>query len=363
MTTCEEIQKLLEKSEIENIKIELKSSKILENNNWKDNLAKEFVAFANQNGGKVIIGLQNDGTFDGEKDYDVDKLKGDIDNIIRDKISPKINFNFEFLECEGGALSIINIEKKKKIPHAYIMKRESHEIKNRIYYIRTPHGKRLVSNQELSDLFNKKFKFKVMNLDEEKFELKPDMELIKEYIEMISNSQLSSVNLIPMLNKIHNEFVKISYKEDMSEDELDIINDYAKTINKYILAKDNKIIRIIIGTIRLIVLNPKLVSLIRRVNYGNFEKLYESGYKQNDMALILYKCGKFESISTEIYEAIDKKNIISLKMFRSLLYSTKIKEDKFPFIRKLRLKIENLNPNSDIDLIETIESIISSLEP
>lgn len=362
MTTCEEIQKLLEKLEIENIKFELKSSKILKNDNWKDNLAREFVAFANKNGGKVIIGLQNDGTFDGKKDYEVDKLKGDINNVIRDKISPIIDYNFEFLECDGGDLSIISIEKKKDIPHAYIVKRESHEIKNRIYYIRTPHGKRLVSNQELSDLFNKKFKYKVMNLDEEKIKLKPNMELIKEYLDMIRKAQLSPMNLIPMLNKIHNEFLKISYKEDMSEDELDIITYYAKTINKYILGKDNHIIRIIIGTIRLIVLNPKLINLIRKVNYSNFEKLYESGCKENDLALILYKCGKFESISTEIFEAIDKKNINSLKMFSSLLYSTKIEEDKFPIIRKLRLKIEKLSSTSDLDLIEIISSIINCLE-
>jgi len=361
MTTCEEIQKLLEKSEIENIKFELKSLKILKNDDWKDKLAKEFVAFANQNGGKVIIGLQDDGTFDGEKDYNVDKLKGDINNVIRDKISPIIDYNFEFLECDGGDLSIISIEKRKDIPHAYIMKRESHEIKNRIYYIRTPHGKRLVTDQELSDLFNKKIKYKVMSLDEEKFKLKPDMELLEEYLDTIRNLQLSPKNLIPMLNKIHNEFVRIPYKEDMSENELDIITNYAKTINKYILAKNNDIIRIIIGTIRLIVLNPKLTHLIRKVNYSNFEKLYESGYKENDLALILYKCGKFD-ISTEIYDAIDKKDINLLKMFRSLLYSTKIEEDKFPFIKKLRLKIEKLSSTSDLDLIEIISSIINNLE-
>ena len=148
----------------------------------------------------------------------------------------------------------------------------------------------------------------------------------------------------------------------MVEDELDIITDYAKTINKYILGKDNQIIRIIAGTIRLIVLNPKLVNLIRKINYSNFEKLYESGYKENDIALILYKCGKFESISTEICEAIDKKDINSLKNFRRLLYSTNIEEDKFLIIRELRLKIEKLSFTTDIDLINMIESIISLLE-
>ena len=156
MTTCEEVQKLLEKSEIENTKYELKSSQIFEKNDWKDDIAKELVAFANRTDGKVVIGLQDDGTFDGNADYDVDKLKGDINNIIRDKISPMINYNFEFLECDEGDLSIISVEKKKDIPYAYIVKREGHEIKNRIYYIRTPHGKRLVSDKQLSYLFNEK---------------------------------------------------------------------------------------------------------------------------------------------------------------------------------------------------------------
>ena len=121
MTTYEEIKILLEKSEFESLLYELKSSKILEQNDWKGKIAKEIVALANQNGGKLIIGLQDDGTFDGKADYDVDKLKGDIDNIIHDKISPIINYNFEFLECEGGDLSVISVEKKKDIPHAYIV--------------------------------------------------------------------------------------------------------------------------------------------------------------------------------------------------------------------------------------------------
>ncbi len=214
---------------------------------------------------------------------------------------------------------------------------------------------RMIDEEEEEDLY-------INEKERSQKRKKIDFELIFNYLDMIRNSQLSPMNLIPMLNKIHNEFAKISYKEDMFEDELDIITDYAKTINKYILGKDNEIIRIIVGTIRMIVLNPKLVSLIRKINYSNFEKLYERGYKKNDIALILYKCGKFESISTEICEAIDKKDINSLKMFRNLLYSTKIEEDKLPIIRKLRLKIEQLSSTSDLDLIEIISSIINYLE-
>jgi len=362
MTTCEEIQNLLAKSEIENLKYELKSSKILKNNKWKSSLAKEIVALANQHGGKLIIGLQNDGTFDGEADYDVNKLKGDIDNIIHNKISPTIDYQFEFVECEEGDLSIITVEKKKEIPYAYIVKREGPEVKNRIYYIRTPNGKRLVSDQVLYYLFNDKVDFDLIDLDEDQFEMSPKMELINEYLDMMESMQLSPKNLIPILNKLHNEFVKISLKEDFNKNELDTINNYMKSITKYILGNNDDLIKIIIGTVRLLVLKPKLLEIIKNVNYHNFKKLYESGFNNNDIVLILYKCGYFKSISAEIYRAIDKKDMNSLKNFRRLLYSTNIEEDKFLIIRKLRLKIEKLSFNSDIDLINMIESIISLLE-
>ncbi len=359
MTTCEEIKKLREKSEFENLKYELKSSKILKENNWKDKIAKEIVSFANKNGGKVIIGLQNDGTFDGEIDYHVDKLKGDIDNIIHNKISPIINYNYEFLKCEGGDLSIITIEKKNKdIPYAYIVKREGPEIKSRIYYIRTPHGKRLVSDSQLESLFSEKKGIKIQSPKE----TKPDIQLIKEYLDMIKTLQFSPKNLIPILNKIHNQFVKISHKEDFTENELDTFINYAEIVNNYILNKNNELKKIILGTIRLFVLKPKFSEIIKSGNYHNFKKLYESGYNNNEITLILYICGYFKSISTEIYKAIEKKDTDLLDIYISLLISTKIEENKFDIIRNLRLKIEKLDFMSDVNLINKIESMTSCLE-
>lgn len=358
MTTCKEIQELLEKSEIENFKYELKSSRILKNDNWKDNLAKEFVAFANRTGGKVIIGLQDKGTFDGEVDYDINALKGDIDNIIHNKISPIINYNFEFLKCEGGDLSIITIEKKKDIPYAYIVKREGVEIKSRIYYIRTPHGKRLVSDSQLENLFSEKKGIKIQSPKE----TKPDIQLIKEYLDMIKTLQFSPKNLMPMLNRIHNQFIKISHKEDFTDNELDIFINYVEIVNNYILNKNNDLKKIILGTIRLFVLKPKFLEIIKSGNYHNFKKLYESGYNNSEITLILYTCGYFKRISTEIYKAIDQKDTDLLDIYINLLVSTKIEENKYDIIKNLRIKIENLKFDTDVNLINKIESITSCLE-
>lgn len=83
----------------------------------------------------------------------MDKDKGIINNIIQTRTSPIIKYNIEHMQCPEGELLIIHVEKKKNMPHAYIVSKEGHEIKNRIYYIKTPHDKRLVSDSQLKYLF------------------------------------------------------------------------------------------------------------------------------------------------------------------------------------------------------------------
>ena len=79
--------------------------------------------------------------------------KGIINNIIQSRIIPVLNYNIEFLPCTEGDLLIIHVNKKKDMPHAYINSKKGFKIKNRIYYVKTPHDKRLVSDNHLKYLF------------------------------------------------------------------------------------------------------------------------------------------------------------------------------------------------------------------
>lgn len=153
MTKCKEIYELLQTKDLEKIKVEFKQSDKLRNREGQKDLAKELVALANHSGGKLIFGLKNNGDFEGNNIFDVDKDKGIINNIVQTSISPIIKYNIEYLQCPEGELLIIHVEKKKDMPHAYIVSKESHEIKNRIYYIKTPHDKRPVSDSQLKYLF------------------------------------------------------------------------------------------------------------------------------------------------------------------------------------------------------------------
>ena len=153
MTSCDELSQILKKPEKEKLKIEFKDSRILKGEKGKEKLAFEIVAFANRHGGKIFLGINDDGTFEGKKIFEIDNDKGIIDNICHTRISPSVDYFIEFLECNEGDVLIINIQKRKGIPHAFIFSRGGPEIKNRIYYIRTEYGKRLVNDIQLDWLF------------------------------------------------------------------------------------------------------------------------------------------------------------------------------------------------------------------
>ena len=153
MTICDEINEILRNHDAENIKIEYKRRKLLYSKQGQEKLCFAIVALANRYGGKLILGINDDVTFEGKDIFNVDSDKGTITNIIHNHISPTIEYDMEFLSCKKGDILVINILKRKGIPHAYINGRNGSDIKERIYYIRTSHGKRLVSDGQLQWLF------------------------------------------------------------------------------------------------------------------------------------------------------------------------------------------------------------------
>lgn len=156
MTTKNEIYRILKNKDKETLYIEFKKSMILKNPNGKEKLAGEIVAFANRYGGKILIGINNDGSFEGKRifnDKGVDQYKNDIDNVCHNNISPIVECTMEFMQFSEGDVLVVNIPKRKDIPHAYIFSKEGIEIKNRIYRIRTSHGTRLTSDRQLQWMF------------------------------------------------------------------------------------------------------------------------------------------------------------------------------------------------------------------
>ena len=156
MTMCNKIYQILSNSDKETMRIEFKKSDKLRSPEGIREIAYEIVALANRYGGVLLIGIKNNATFEGKgifNDKDADYYKGIIDNICHNNISPVIECNIEFVRCKDSDVIVVNIHRRKRIPHAYIVSRKGPDIKNRVYYIRTNYGKRLVSDRQLEWLF------------------------------------------------------------------------------------------------------------------------------------------------------------------------------------------------------------------
>jgi len=204
MTDCEEVKNIIKNQDQENLKVEFKKSNILISNKGKKKLAKEIVAFTNKFGGKIILGINNDRTFEGKNIFDVDTDKGIITGLIRDRISPMINCEVKFLNCNEGDVLILDVPKKKDMPHAVVNKTYEKIIK-REYYIRTSHGVSHVSDKELQYLFkeesiNFSYPFKVViNYLRDSLKIPPLGLESPAYIQM---------NYLPFLEKLPQEIIE-----------------------------------------------------------------------------------------------------------------------------------------------------------
>lgn len=80
-------------------------------------IKKEIVAFANSYGGKLYIGVKDDGTVIGLKNFDETSLQ--IINIIRDSIKPDLSMfvRYNALEIEGKEILEIEIQSGNNKPY------------------------------------------------------------------------------------------------------------------------------------------------------------------------------------------------------------------------------------------------------
>ncbi len=87
-----------------------------------EDIKKEIIAFANCEGGKLYIGVQNDGTVSGLDDPDGASLQ--VSNMIRDAIKPDLTMflHYETLTVDGKKIVAVDIQQGTERPY-YIAKK------------------------------------------------------------------------------------------------------------------------------------------------------------------------------------------------------------------------------------------------
>lgn len=73
-----------------------------------DDIKKEIIAFANCEGGKLYIGVQDDGTIIGVEDPDGTALQ--IGNMVRDAIKPDLTMFLHYETVKEGEKQIVVVD-------------------------------------------------------------------------------------------------------------------------------------------------------------------------------------------------------------------------------------------------------------
>jgi len=107
-----------------------------------DDLATEMVAFANTDGGEILIGVSDKGRVVGVEE--LDRVMQTVDNIAYHNCEPPVTVVQETVKEEARIALVVHVPKGAQRPY---------RTNRGIYYIRTTSGKRQASREELLRLF------------------------------------------------------------------------------------------------------------------------------------------------------------------------------------------------------------------
>lgn len=116
-------------------------------------MAKELVAFANHFGGRVILGVDDDGSIAG---LTRDRLEEWVMTVCRDKIRPELIPFFEIIrDVEPGKdIAVVQVDRGWAVHHMW-------HNNHRTYYIRVGTLSREASAEELERLFQQRGAFRL----------------------------------------------------------------------------------------------------------------------------------------------------------------------------------------------------------
>jgi ATP-dependent DNA helicase RecG len=104
-----------------------------------DSLAAEMVAFSNGAGGKIFIGVNDDGSITGLSQDDIRRLNQLISNTASQNVQPAINPGTDNVMTDNGMVMVVNISSGNNKPY---------QDKNGVFWVKSAADKRKATSRE-----------------------------------------------------------------------------------------------------------------------------------------------------------------------------------------------------------------------
>ena len=112
-----------------------------------DSLAAEMVAFSNGGGGKILIGVNDDGSISGLSGEDIRRLNQLISNTASQNVQPAINPSTENIKTDKGLVVLVHVPSGINKPY---------QDKNGVFWVKSGADKRkATSREEIQRFFQK----------------------------------------------------------------------------------------------------------------------------------------------------------------------------------------------------------------
>ena len=113
--------------------------------NNPDSLAQELIAFSNTLGGKIYVGVDDDGSISGISSGDVQRINQLLSSVASQNVRPSINPLTELLTLDQGMILVIDVPKGINKPY---------QDKNGVIWVKSGANKRkATSREEIQRLF------------------------------------------------------------------------------------------------------------------------------------------------------------------------------------------------------------------
>ncbi len=146
--TLKELKKLTELGECATLEFKKKA-------NYPEKIVKELVAFANTNGGRLLLGVDDDGTTSGTRDIEGEAFI--VEKAIEELIRPKLNYLIEYIHLtDKKGIAIFKIAESERKPHFV---RENPTTRKGTAYIRFK-DESIQASREVREIIQRKLKNK-----------------------------------------------------------------------------------------------------------------------------------------------------------------------------------------------------------
>lgn len=153
MTTAAEVKQIVGSYPREAQRVVLKPSGLLLSEEGRDALAKEIVALANRDGGRLVLGVDEQGRFESSLELSHDDAVAAMAQLATSRIVPPLEPALEHLSGEEGDLLVIGVPRRAAGPHAFARVSARGSVAGRAYFVRHGAQTRPVSDAQLAWMF------------------------------------------------------------------------------------------------------------------------------------------------------------------------------------------------------------------